>query len=189
MAEHQPLALHFHYTSPGISNLIPHIVNIHAQRLNLVILAFYSTRDLLYNSRIVSYKDVAPYVFFRCNLFISLVVFYQSSDTTLQQGCRVGVVTFINVDLSTSSNSAPATSLCFDAGGQHGSLPMNTPSSSSYVASHPPLVSMDGALSGAATVPDISRNLEQLIEVLRGRWYSLVSAPSVEDTVAILEKI
>lgn len=66
---------------------------------------------------------------------------------------------------------------------------MNYPSSSSYAASHPPLVSMDGVVSGPATVPDIFRDLEQLIEVLRGRWYSLVSGPGVEDTVAILEKM
>lgn len=76
----------------------------------------------------------------------------------------IGAVTFINIDLSPSSNSAPATSLYFDEGEQHGSLPMNGPSSSSYVASHPPLVSMDGALSDAATVPNTSGNLEQLIE-------------------------
>jgi hypothetical protein len=108
----------------------------------------------------------------------------------LQQGCQtVGAVTFINGTLSTSSNSAPATSLYFDVGGQHRSLPMNGPSSSSYAAPHPPLVSMDGALSNAAMVPDTSRNLEQLIEVFRGRGSHLVSAPGVEDTAAILEKM
>ena len=97
-------------------------------------------------------------------------------------------MTSINVDLSTSSNSAPATSLCFDEGEQHRSLPMNGPSSS-YVASHPPLVSMDGVLSDAATVPYTSRDLEQLIEGLRGRGYSLVSALGIEDAVATLEKM
>jgi hypothetical protein len=54
----------------------------------------------------------------------------------LQQRCQaVGAVTFINVDLSTSSNSAPATSLYFGEGEQHGSLPKNGPSSSTYPAS------------------------------------------------------
>ena len=65
---------------------------------------------------------------------------------------------------------------------------MNGPSSSSYAASHPPLVSMDGALSDAATVPDTFRNLEQLIEVFRGRGYYLFSA-LVEDAATILEKM
>jgi hypothetical protein len=64
---------------------------------------------------------------------------------------------------------------------------MNGPSS--YVASHPPLVPMDGALSDAATVPETSRNLEQLIEVFRGRGYYLVSAPGAEDAAATLEKM
>jgi hypothetical protein len=95
---------------------------------------------------------------------------------------------FISVHLSTSSNSAPATSLYSDGGEQHGSLPTNGSSSSSYVASHPPLMSMDGALSDAATVLDTSRNLEPLTEGPRGRGYSLVSAPSIEDTAAILNK-
>ena len=98
-------------------------------------------------------------------------------------------MTFINVGLSPSSNSAPATSLYFDEGEQHGSVPMNGPSSSSSAASHPPLVSMDGALSDAATVPDTSRNLEQLIEVFRGRGFYLVSAPGIEDAAATLEKM
>ena len=100
----------------------------------------------------------------------------------------MGAVTSINVDLSPSSNSAPATSLYFDEGEQHESLPMNGPSSS-YVVSYPLLVSMSGALSDAATVPDTSRNLEQLIEVFRGRGYYLVSAPGIEDAAAILEKM
>jgi hypothetical protein len=72
----------------------------------------------------------------------------------------MGVVILINVAFSPLSNSAPATSLYFDEGKQHGSLHINDPSSSSYPASHPPLVSMDGALSDAAMVPDTSRNLE-----------------------------
>jgi hypothetical protein len=42
----------------------------------------------------------------------------------LQQGCQaVGAVTFINVDLSTSSNNATARSFYFEEGEQHGSLP------------------------------------------------------------------
>ena len=67
---------------------------------------------------------------------------------------------FINVDLSPSSNSVLTTSLYFDEGEQYGSLPMNGPSFSSYVVLHPPLMSIDSALSGVATVRDISRNLE-----------------------------
>ena len=48
---------------------------------------------------------------------------------------------------------------------------------------------MDGALSDAATVPDTSLNLEQLIEGFRGRWYYLVSALGIEDVAAILEQM
>ena len=48
---------------------------------------------------------------------------------------------------------------------------------------------MDGVLSDAATVPYTSRDLEQLIEGLRGRGYSLVSALGIEDAVATLEKM
>ena len=66
---------------------------------------------------------------------------------------------------------------------------MNGPSSSSYSVSHPPFLSMDGALSDAATVPDTSWNLEQLIEVSRGRGHYLVSAPGAEDAAATLEKM
>jgi hypothetical protein len=46
---------------------------------------------------------------------------------------------------------------------------------------------MDGALSDAATVPDTSQNLEQLIEGLRGQGYSLVSALGIEDAAATLD--
>jgi hypothetical protein len=46
-------------------------------------------------------------------------------------------------------------------------------------------VSIDSAFSDAITVPNISQNLEQLIKVFRGRWYYLVSAPSVKDAAAI----
>jgi hypothetical protein len=101
----------------------------------------------------------------------------------------MGAVILINVAFSISSNSVLATPPYFDVGGQHGSLPMSGPPSLSYTVSHPPFVSIDSAFSDAATVPDISRNLEQLIEILQDRWYSLVSAPGVEDTVAILEKM
>jgi hypothetical protein len=72
---------------------------------------------------------------------------------------------------------------------QYRSLPINSPSSLSYPVSYPLLVSIDSMLSDTATVPDISRNLEQLIGVFRGRRYSLVSAPGIEDTAATLEKI
>jgi hypothetical protein len=48
---------------------------------------------------------------------------------------------------------------------------------------------MDGAPSDAATVLDISRNLEQLIEVSRGQGYYLVSVPGVKDAAAVLEKM
>ena len=98
-------------------------------------------------------------------------------------------MTFISVNLSTSSNSELAMSLYFDEGEQHGSLPTNGPSSSSYGAPRPPLTSMAGALSDVATVSDISRNLEQLIEGFRGRWYYLAFTLGVEDAAAILEKM
>ena len=102
---------------------------------------------------------------------------------------QLEAVAFINVDLSLLSNTVPGSCLCSDEGGQHRSLPMNSPSSSSYVVLHPPLVSMDGALSDAATVPDISRNLKRLIKGFRGRGYYLVSAPGAENTAATLEKM
>lgn len=46
---------------------------------------------------------------------------------------------------------------------------------------------MDGAVTDAATMPNASRDLKRLIEVLRGRWY--LSAPGFEDAVALLEKM
>jgi hypothetical protein len=66
---------------------------------------------------------------------------------------------------------------------------MNGPSSLLYLASYPPLVSIDGAPSNAITVLDTSRNLEQLIEVSRGKGYYLVSVPSVKDVAVVLEKM
>lgn len=68
----------------------------------------------------------------------------------------VGVVTFINVNLLTSLNSTPITSFYFNKGERYKSLPINSPSSLSYTASYPPLVSIDSVLSNAITVPNTS---------------------------------
>ena len=61
---------------------------------------------------------------------------------------------------------------------------MNNLPSLPYVASHPPLVSIDGALSDTATVPGVSWNSEQLIGVPRDRRYYFLPVPGVENTVA-----